>query len=97
RLMDVLVTWTPQTRIDPPGSKQPHHYVIGLGVLEATEPLTSTSHLFTNVAPGTYQGHGEVVAADGTELQAPVLFSIDVIQQPNVNVPIIINIGAIVQ
>lgn len=91
--MDVLVTWTSQVVQHAPGSQEAHHFHIGLGVLEADEPLTSTSHLFPDVSPGSYEGHGEVVASDGTELQTPVTFNVTVPEQSPVNVPVIVNIS----
>jgi hypothetical protein len=96
-MSDVLVTWTSQVVQHPAGSPQPDHFHLGLGVVEADEPLTATNHLFSNVAPGTYQGHGEVVAADGTELQTPVVFSVVVPENPPVNVPVVVSISGTVQ
>ena len=92
-MADVLVTWTTQVVQHPAGSTPPDHFHIGLGVLEANEPLDASQHLFPSVDPGTYQGHGEVVAADGTELQTPVVFSVTVPEQLPVNVPIVVDIS----
>jgi hypothetical protein len=91
-MADVLVTWNTQMVQHPAGSQAADHFHLGLGVVEADEPLTSTQHLFSNVNPGTYEGHGEVVGSDGTELQTPVVFSVIVPDQPAVNVPIVIDI-----
>ena len=92
-MADVLVTWNTQVVQHPAGSTPADHFHLGLGVVEADEPLTSTEHLFSNVAPGTYEGHGEIVGADGTELQTPVVFSVVVPEQPLVNVPIVVEIS----
>jgi hypothetical protein len=91
-MADVMVQWQTQVVQHPAGSPQPDHFHIGLGVVEANEPLTSNSHLFQGIDPGTYQGHGECVAADGTELQTPVVFSVVVPENPPVNVPVVVNI-----
>jgi hypothetical protein len=92
-MADVLVTWDIQNVQHPAGSKQADHFHLGLGVIEADEPLSSEEHLFSNVQPGTYEGHGEVVASDGTELQTPVVFSVNVPDNPMVNVPIVVDIS----
>lgn len=91
-MADVLVMWTSQVVQHPAGSPAPDHFHIGLGVLEANEPLDATQHLFTGIDPGSYQGHGEVVAQDGTELQTPIVFSVTVPENPPVNVPVIVDI-----
>ena len=96
-MADVLVTWNTQTVQHPAGSTPADHFHLGLGVVEADEPLTSNSHLFPNAAPGTYEGHGEVVGAGGEELQTPVVFSVVVPDQPLVNVPIVVDISGRVQ
>jgi hypothetical protein len=97
QMANVLVTWSTQTVQHPAGSQPADHFHIGLGVIEADEPISAGQHLFTNVAPGTYQGHGEVCAADGTELQTPVVFTVVVPDQTPVDVPIIVNISGNVQ
>jgi len=94
---DVLVTWTTQMVQHPAGSPAPDHFVIGLATTEVNEPLTSTQHLFQNIAPGSYEGTGAVVAADGTELQTPVTYSVTVPEQPPVNVPIIVSLSGTAQ
>jgi hypothetical protein len=91
-MADVLVTWSTQVVQHPAGSQLADHFHLGLGVIEADEPLNSTQHTFNNVQPGTYEGHGEVVASDGTELQTPVVFSVAVPDNPLVNVPIVVDI-----
>lgn len=96
-MANVLVTWTSNVVQKPFGSKPPDHFHIGLGVLEADEPIGAGQHLFTNIAPGVYQGHAEVCASDGTELQTPILFSVTVAAQQPVDVPVIVTINAIVQ
>lgn len=92
-MADVLVTWDVQNVQHPAGSTKADHFHIGLGVVEADEPLTSEEHLFTNVQPGSYEGHGETVGADGTELQTPVVFSVTVPDNPPVTVPIVVNLS----
>lgn len=92
-MADVLVTWQTQVVQHPAGSPAPDHFHVGLGTTEADEPLDATSHLFQNVAPGSYEGHGECVAADGSELQTPVVFSVTVPENPPVSVPVIVNIS----
>ena len=96
-MADVLVTWSTQNVQHPAGSPQADHFHLGLGVMEADEPLTSTSHLFQNVPAGVLEGHGEVVASDGTELQTPVVFSVTIPENPPVNVPVVVNISGMVQ
>lgn len=96
-MANVVITWTAGNRADPAGSKAADHYHLGLGVLEGDAPLSATTYTFTNVAPGTYQGHGEVVAVDGTELQTPIVFSVIVPVAQPVNIPIVVSIGAIAQ
>jgi hypothetical protein len=91
--MDVLVTWSTQVVQHAPGSQAADHFHLGLGVMEADEPLSATSHLFQGLQPGTYEGHGEVVGDDGTELQTPVTFSVVVPDNPPVSVPVIVNIS----
>ena len=91
-MADVLVRWTTQVVQHPAGSQEADHFHLGLGVVEVDEPLTASEHLFTSVAPGSYQGHAETVASDGTELQTPVVFSVTVPEQAPVNVPIVVDV-----
>jgi hypothetical protein len=92
-MADVLVTWQTQIVQHPAGSQEADHFHLGLGVMEADEPITSQSHLFQNVQPGTFEGHAEVVGADGTELQTPVVFSVTVPENPPVNVPVVVSVS----
>ena len=92
-MADVLVTWQTQIVQHPAGSQQPDHFHLGLGVMEADEPLTSSQHLFQNVPPGVLEGHAECVGADGTELQTPVVFSVTIPENPPVNVPVVVSIS----
>lgn len=96
-MADVLVTWQTQIVQHPAGSQQADHFHLGLGVLEADEPLTSNQHLFQNVAAGVMEGHAEVVGADGTELQTPVVFSVTIPENPPVDVPVVVSVSGQIQ
>lgn len=92
-MANVLVTWTVQVVQHPAGSQAADHFHIGLGVMEADEPLSSQEHLFENVQAGSYEGHAEVVGNDGTELQTPVVFAVTVPENPPVDVPVVVNVS----
>lgn len=62
----VLATWNVGTA-NYRNAKLADHFVVTLGTFpDAIEPLTATSHLFSNVDPGTYQGALTLVDATGS-------------------------------
>lgn len=83
----VVVKFTVEQRVVANADKA-DHFVIGLGVIEASAPLTAREHTFTNVAPGSYAGFVSCNAADGSELAGPAVFSVEVPEDTPLTAPI---------
>jgi hypothetical protein len=93
---DVQVTWVTQDQTIVGGGAD--HFVVLLGTTEVNEPLTSRTHLFPAVAPGTYQGAVSVCKADGTELKPPVIYSITVVDvAPPAMTPVPVSVTAVLK
>ena len=86
-MVKVVVNWDVQE--EPVANAETEdHFVITLGVLEAVKPLTSRSHTFIAVEPGSYQGALSNVDASGKELAPPALFSVVVPAAATASIPV---------
>jgi hypothetical protein len=94
-MKNVLVSWQTDLRPAPSDSKPAHHFRLGLALQEVDLPLTATDHLFQNVEAGIMSGFITVCADDGTELQPPKVYSVEVPQ--DVMVPVVVSINGQVQ
>lgn len=93
---DVVVKWKVQPTPHPEGTKPPHHFRIGLGLVEKdVSVLDNMETRFTDVPDGDIGGYGVPCAEDGTELTAPKQFRVLVEPLPDnsVMVPVIVEIG----
>jgi hypothetical protein len=88
---DVVLTWTTENKVVP-NAASAHHYVCGIGVLEANEPLDVKTHTFS-VEPGTYDAHVSCVDENGTELSPPI-FKRGIVVPEDATAPIPVNLDA---
>lgn len=85
-MRNVRVGWTGTVRKDPPGSKAHHHYRVGLELQEQTVPVGTMEALFINIEAGLKTGYVVPCAEDGTELAPLKAFSVEVVDVPDVEV-----------
>ena len=83
----VIVKFTVENRVVA-NAERADHFVVGLGVIEASVPLTAREHTFTNVAPGSYAGFVSCNDASGNELAPPAIYSVEVPEDPALTAPI---------
>lgn len=96
-MADVKVTWATQDQAITNASSA-HHFLVGVGTVEQSLPLTAREAIFANVAPGNYSVRVQLSDANDVALAPMLTGSVSVpLPPPPATAPVPITVTAIVQ
>ena len=98
-MANVKVMWTTQDQTIPNASAA-HHFLVGVGTMEQSVPLTTREAIFQNVAPGDYDVRVTLSDSNDAALAPMMTASVtvpDVAPPPLATAPVPITVTAVVQ